>query len=113
MKKRNEIICNDDIFGNLKVPKGMENVKRGKDGHFIVTWEEIFKDFQLNYPTLSKRVVNWWSVGFATIQIRLIEGEYMQYNYDTKRAEFIPEPKIKITSETAKKIEERLGEDDE
>ena len=111
MKKNAEIITSNDILDNRKVPEGMENVKKGKDGHFIVSWDDIFKDFQRCYPTLSKRVVDWWPLEFSTIQICLIDGEYMNYNYDAKQAGFIPEPKIKITSDVAKRIKERLGED--
>lgn len=85
-----------------------------KDNKSIkVTWDVIFQDFQQRFPTLSKRVVDWQPLEFATIQIRLVDNEYMKYNYDMKHAEFIPEPKIKITSDMAKKIKERLGESDE
>lgn len=93
--------------------KNKHNDNINNDKPIKVTWDDIFKDFQRCYPTLSKRVVDWWPLDFAIIQIRLVDNEYMKYDYDIKHAEFIPEPKIKITSEMDKKIKERLGESDE
>ena len=84
-----------------------------EEKHRVVTWEDIYKDFKLHFPSLCKRVTSWRPMNYATIEIHMIEGEYVKYNYDTKHAEFIPAPKIKIPPEMAKKIKERLGETDE
>lgn len=77
--------------------KNNKNVTKKKEKPVKITWEMIYEDFKLRYPNLSKKVLRWNSVDFATIELYLYDGSKMRYNYDLQRAEFVKEEPIHIS----------------
>lgn len=54
-----------------------------------VTWNKIRKDFKYHYPNLHKLVIHWQPHGYAEIELYLITGDKLVYNYDQKRARIL------------------------
>lgn len=53
------------------------------------TWTKIFQDFKQRHPTLTKQVSKWQPHSYATIEVKLVDGMSMIYNYDEHRAMII------------------------
>lgn len=91
----------------------MDKNNQIEDEHVKLSWKEIYDEFSRTYPTLHKKMIMWEPYGYATIKVHTQGGVDIVYNYDEKRGYILPEPKIKITEEQARKIRERMGEADE
>lgn len=60
-------------------------------GKFVdqITWNDIYNDFKISYPTLSKHVVSYEPYCYATIKVFIPNVGAMIYNYDSKKATFV------------------------
>ena len=51
-----------------------------------ITWQAIAEDFRKHHPSLSKDMTYWVPCGIATIEIHIIGGMILEYNYDLHKA---------------------------
>ena len=51
-----------------------------------ITWGLIIEDFKKRHPRLSKDISYWFPCGIATIEIHMLGGMILEYNYDFHKA---------------------------
>lgn len=51
-----------------------------------LTWDMVFEDFKFRYPKLVKDVTLWFAYDVGQIEIHLIGGMELIYDYDLHRA---------------------------
>ncbi len=57
-----------------------------------IAWIDIYKDFKIRLPNLSKRAANWKPRGYLSITVYFEDGSQMAYDYLHKKASFIVMP---------------------
>lgn len=46
-----------------------------------ITWQDVYKDFKIRLPNLSKRATYWKPRGYLSITVYLEDGSQMAYDY--------------------------------
>lgn len=59
-----------------------------------ITWLDIYKDFKVRLPNLSKGAVHYQPNGYLSIVVSFADGSKMVYDYLTERASFLVMPSI-------------------
>lgn len=54
-----------------------------------VTWLEIYQDFQMRFPRLSKTVSGYQPNGYLSILVYFLDGTEMIYNYMERKGQLI------------------------
>lgn len=55
-----------------------------------ITWDMVYEDFMKTYPTLVKSVTRWNSYDVGVIEIYLMDGTRLLYDYDERKATILP-----------------------
>lgn len=61
-----------------------------------ITFLDIYKDFKIRLPNLSKRATYWKPRGYLSITVYLEDGSQMAYDYLYKKASFIAMPQAAL-----------------
>lgn len=61
-----------------------------------ITWNDIYKDFKIRLPNLSKRATYWKPRGYLSITVYFEDGSQMAYDYLYKKASFIVMPQTAL-----------------
>lgn len=58
-----------------------------------ITWIDIYKDFEIRFPNLSKEIHDWRPYDKYQIIVYMKDGRKLIYDYDLKSANFLNEKK--------------------
>ena len=61
-----------------------------------ITWDDIYKDFKIRLPNLSKIATYWKPRGYLSITVHFEDGSKMAYDYLYKKATFIAMPQTAL-----------------
>lgn len=62
-----------------------------------ITWLDIYNDFKVRLPNLSKGAVHYQPNGYLSILIFFADGSKMVYDYLSERASFLVMPPVSQT----------------
>lgn len=61
-----------------------------------ITWQDIYKDFRIRLPNLSKRAAYWKPRGYLSITVYFEDGSEIAYDYLCKKVSFIVMPQTAL-----------------
>lgn len=61
-----------------------------------IMFSDIYKDFKIRQPNLSKRATYWKPRGYLSITVYFEDGSQMAYDYLYKKASFIVMPETAL-----------------
>jgi hypothetical protein len=61
-----------------------------------ITWNDVYKDFKIRLPNLSKKVTYWKPRDYLSITVYFEDGSQMVYDYLYKKASFIVMPQVAL-----------------
>ncbi len=61
-----------------------------------ITWHDIYKDFKIRLPHLSKTATYWKPRGYLAITVYCEDGSQIAYDYLYKKTSFIVTPQAAL-----------------